>query len=48
MADEQQLAIARQGSDAWNAWRKQNESVDQDPVTQAPPPQPQTIPRVTT
>ena len=30
MADEQQLAIARQGSDAWNAWRKQNESVDVD------------------
>jgi uncharacterized protein YjbI with pentapeptide repeats len=24
MADEQQLAILRQGSDAWNAWREQN------------------------
>jgi Pentapeptide repeats (8 copies) len=30
MVDEEQLAIARQGSDAWNAWRKQNESVDVD------------------
>jgi uncharacterized protein YjbI with pentapeptide repeats len=24
MADEQQLAVIRQGSDAWNSWRKQN------------------------
>ena len=24
MADEQQLAVLRQGSDAWNAWREQN------------------------
>jgi Pentapeptide repeats (8 copies) len=24
MADEEQLAVLRQGSDAWNAWRKQN------------------------
>jgi uncharacterized protein YjbI with pentapeptide repeats len=30
MADAQQLAIARQGSDAWNAWRKQNEGVRVD------------------
>jgi Pentapeptide repeats (8 copies) len=30
MADQQQFAIARQGSDAWNAWRKRNESVDVD------------------
>ena len=24
MADEEQLAIFRRGSDVWNAWRKQN------------------------
>jgi len=30
MADEQQLAILRQGSDAWNAWRAQNHDVPVD------------------
>jgi uncharacterized protein YjbI with pentapeptide repeats len=30
MADEQQLAILRQGSDAWNAWREQNPDVQVD------------------
>ena len=30
MADEQQLAVLRQGSDAWNAWREQNTGVQVD------------------
>jgi hypothetical protein len=30
MADEQQLAVLRQGSDAWNAWREQNPTVRVD------------------
>jgi uncharacterized protein YjbI with pentapeptide repeats len=30
MADEEQLAVLRQGSDAWNAWRKQNPDVRVD------------------
>lgn len=27
MADERQLALLRQGVDAWNAWREQNPTV---------------------
>ncbi len=30
MADEQQLAVLRQGSDVWNAWRKQNPELRAD------------------
>jgi hypothetical protein len=30
MADEQQLAVLRQGSEAWNAWREQNPNVRVD------------------
>ena len=30
MADEQQLAILRQGSDAWNAWRQPNRNIRAD------------------
>jgi uncharacterized protein YjbI with pentapeptide repeats len=30
MADEEQLAVIRQGSDAWNAWREQNPDVRVD------------------
>jgi uncharacterized protein YjbI with pentapeptide repeats len=34
MADEEQVAVARQGTEAWNAWRKANPSVRVD-LTQA-------------
>jgi hypothetical protein len=30
MADEEQLAVLRQGSDAWNAWMEQNGRVRVD------------------
>ena len=30
MADEEQLAVLRQGRDAWNAWREQNPDVRVD------------------
>jgi uncharacterized protein YjbI with pentapeptide repeats len=30
MADEEQLAVLRQGSDAWNAWRAQNPTIRVD------------------
>jgi hypothetical protein len=30
MADEEQLAVLRQGSDAWNAWRRENPKVPVD------------------
>ena len=30
MADDQQLAVLRQGVDAWNTWREQNRTVRVD------------------
>jgi hypothetical protein len=27
MADEQQLAVLRQGAEAWNAWRDRNPNI---------------------